>query len=273
MAAFICCDVCLQTPSSVPLAPGFLAISVQPLRVCSIWVCSVARCAAGTFDPRHASYLVRKSSHAAMPIGSAACAANVVAAISESAMPRLDLTRLDPNRIIVTTPCLVISDGHEGVPHGRSAAAGRVRYGINQVGSVTDAQTTVGNRRGRVIEWCFFSAAMQNTGRNIATCARNRRVYAASKFDLAQIDAFAKLRFDRLLLAALADLDHIGAGVFLELVELEVAVVIACGLRHHLAILRKLHARAFNAVDYAAHLGRDAAADEGSRIAPEIRSE
>src|SRR5262245_23537528 len=205
-----------------------------------------------------------------MPIGSVACAANVVAAISESAMPRLDLTRLDPNRIIVTTPCLVISDAHEGVPRGRNAAAGRVRYEINQVGSVTCVWTTIGNRRGGVIEWCFFSAAMQNTGRNVATCARNRRVYAASKFDLAQIDAFPKFRFDGLLLAVLADLDHVGAGAFLELVELEVAVVVTGGLRHQLAILQKLHARAFNTVDYAARLGRYAAADEAGRIAPEV---
>src|SRR5215467_12401629 len=87
---------------------------------------------------------------------------------------------------------------------------------------------------------------------------------------LTQIDAFAELGVHGFLLAALGDLDHISAGVFLELVELEVAVVVARRLSHHLAALHELHACTLDAVDDAVGFARDAAADEASRITPEI---
>src|SRR5215831_2516384 len=88
--------------------------------------------------------------------------------------------------------------------------------------------------------------------------------------DLTQIDAFAELGVDCSLLTALGDLDHVGAGVLLELVELEVAVVVARCLRHHLAALQELYAGSLNTVDDAVGFGRDAAADEAGGIAPEI---
>src|SRR5215470_16456533 len=88
--------------------------------------------------------------------------------------------------------------------------------------------------------------------------------------DLTQIDAFAELGVYALLLAAFRNLDRIGAGVFLEPVKFEVAVVVACRFRDDLAALQQLHTCAFDTVDDAIGLGRDAAADEAGRITPEV---
>src|SRR5712671_7486349 len=89
--------------------------------------------------------------------------------------------------------------------------------------------------------------------------------------DLAQIDALAELRLDRLPgPAGRLDLDRIGAGALVELVELEIPVVVARRLRHRLAGLQEPDFGALDAVDGAALLGRQRAADEAGRIAPEI---
>src|SRR5258705_1319834 len=89
--------------------------------------------------------------------------------------------------------------------------------------------------------------------------------------DLAQIDALAELRLDRLPgPAGHLDLDGVGAGAFVELVELEIPVVVARRLRPRLAGLQEPDFRALDAIDGAALLGRQRAADEAGRIAPEI---
>src|SRR2546421_9758549 len=66
------------------------------------------------------------------------------------------------------------------------------------------------------------------------------------------------------------NLDHVAAGILVELVELEVAVVVAGGLRDGAAILQQAYAGAFEAVDHAVRLDRERAADEAFRVAPEI---
>src|SRR5262245_20379314 len=88
--------------------------------------------------------------------------------------------------------------------------------------------------------------------------------------DLAEIDAGAELRFDRLRAAARRDLDHVAARVLAQPVESEVAVIVARGFRHDAAVLHQPHARAFDAIDESAGLGRDRAADEARRVAPQV---
>src|SRR6266851_7466148 len=88
---------------------------------------------------------------------------------------------------------------------------------------------------------------------------------------LAEIDACPEPGLDTLFAAALGRyLDRIGAGVFIELVELEVAVIVAGGFRNGAAVLVETNARAFNAIHHAVALGRERAADEAFRVAPEI---
>src|SRR5260370_5688149 len=84
---------------------------------------------------------------------------------------------------------------------------------------------------------------------------------------LAQIDALAELRLDRLAgPAGRLDLDRVGAGAFIEPVELEIPVVVARRLSHRLAALHQPDFGALDAVDGAALLGRQRAADEAGRI-------
>src|SRR6185369_14532619 len=81
--AFVASSVCLQVASMVALADGFFAMSTQALRVWSICVLYIARCASGTLETTQASYLVRKSSQAVIPV---LCAWAVVTPASK-AMP------------------------------------------------------------------------------------------------------------------------------------------------------------------------------------------
>src|SRR5206468_11870444 len=66
--ALVASRVCLQLASMVAFADGFLAMSTHALRVWSICVLYIARCASGTLETMQASYLVRKSSQAAIPV-------------------------------------------------------------------------------------------------------------------------------------------------------------------------------------------------------------
>ena len=72
------------------------------------------------------------------------------------------------------------------------------------------------------------------------------------------------------LLALGRDFHDIGARVLVELVELEVAVVVARGLGDQQAAAQQPHARALDAVDDAVCLRRERAADEAFRIAPQV---
>src|SRR5262245_47635553 len=74
--------------------------------------------------------------------------------------------------------------------------------------------------------------------------------------DLAKVDTGAELRLDGLALAAVGDLDRVGARVLVELVEFEVAVVVGLDLGDALAVLHQPHARAFDAVDEAVRFRR-----------------
>src|SRR5262245_54364034 len=89
--------------------------------------------------------------------------------------------------------------------------------------------------------------------------------------DLAEIDARAELRLHRPLGApGGGNLDEVGTGIFVQLVEFEVAVIVAHRLRHDPAVLAEADARALDAIDDAVRLHRQRAADEAFRIAPEI---
>src|SRR6516165_9350172 len=95
--------------------------------------------------------------------------------------------------------------------------------------------------------------------------------YGLLKSDLAEIDAGPESCFDGFLAPALRRyLDEIRARAFIELVEFEVAIVIARRLRDRSAILAEANARALDAIDDAIHLRRQRAADEAFRVAPEI---
>src|SRR5688572_8428697 len=65
--AFVASSVCLQVDSMLAFVAGFLAMSTHALRVWSICVLYIARCASGTLEATHASYLVRKSSQGTIP--------------------------------------------------------------------------------------------------------------------------------------------------------------------------------------------------------------
>src|SRR5262245_20149531 len=89
--------------------------------------------------------------------------------------------------------------------------------------------------------------------------------------DLAEIDARAELRLHRPLGASRGgNLDEVGTGILVQLVEFEVAVIVAHGLRHDPAALAEANARALDAIDDAVRLRRERAADEALRIAPKI---
>src|SRR5438128_3468477 len=91
-----------------------------------------------------------------------------------------------------------------------------------------------------------------------------------SEADLAEVDAHTEFCTDRLFAPLRPDLDHITAGVLVELVEFEVAVIVAPGLGDRTTVLEEAHARALDAIDDAVRLRRNRAADETFRVAPEI---
>src|SRR5215212_1124393 len=66
--AFVASRVCLQVASMVAFVDGFFAMSIHVLRVWSICVLYIARCASGTLETMQASYLVRKSSQGMIPV-------------------------------------------------------------------------------------------------------------------------------------------------------------------------------------------------------------
>src|SRR5262245_7921276 len=89
--------------------------------------------------------------------------------------------------------------------------------------------------------------------------------------DLAEIDAGPETGFDRFFAPALRRyLDDVRARALVELVEFEIAIVVACRLRDRSAILAEANARTLDAIDDAARLRRQRAADEAFRVAPEI---
>src|SRR5262245_48681930 len=89
--------------------------------------------------------------------------------------------------------------------------------------------------------------------------------------DLAEIDAGPETGFDGFFAPALHRyLDDVRARALVELVEFEIAIIIARGLRDRSAILAEANARALDAIDDAIHLRRQRAADEAFRVAPEI---
>src|SRR5262245_11342146 len=89
--------------------------------------------------------------------------------------------------------------------------------------------------------------------------------------DFAEIDAGTETGFDGFFAPALRRyLDDVRARALVELVEFEIAIIIARGLRDRSAILAEANARALDAIDDAIHLRRQRAADEAFRVAPEI---
>src|SRR5712672_2575455 len=87
---------------------------------------------------------------------------------------------------------------------------------------------------------------------------------------LTEIDARSELRVHCLGAAVRRYFDHVFARTLVELVELEIPVTVAGGLRDQAAVLEQSYAGALDAVDDAVCLRRDAAADETFRIAPQI---
>jgi 3-oxoacid CoA-transferase subunit B len=67
-----------------------------------------------------------------------------------------------------------------------------------------------------------------------------------------------------------SDLESVAAGILRQLVEFEIAVIVAHGLRDQLAALAQRDRGALDAIDDAGRLGRQRAADEAGRIAPEV---
>src|SRR5262245_54797213 len=94
---FIASMVCLQLASMVAFAPAVLDMSVHALRVWSSRVLYIARCSAGIFEDTQVSYLVRKSSQAAIPV-LCACAA-VTLASKATMMPARDSIGFVPKPI------------------------------------------------------------------------------------------------------------------------------------------------------------------------------
>src|SRR5262249_23330419 len=64
--------------------------------------------------------------------------------------------------------------------------------------------------------------------------------------------------------------NHIRARVLVELVEFEIAVIVARCFRDRSPILDEPDARALDAIDHTVRLGRHRAADEAFRVAPQI---
>src|SRR5215813_5783066 len=85
------------------------------------------------------------------------------------------------------------------------------------------------------------------------------------------MDAGSETGFDGFFAPALRRyLDDVCARALVELVEFEIAIVVARRLRDRSAILTEANARTFDAIDDAIHLRRQRAADEAFRVAPEI---
>src|SRR6266487_5138045 len=91
------------------------------------------------------------------------------------------------------------------------------------------------------------------------------------KPDLAEIDTGPQTRFDRFLASPFSRyFDDICARILVELVESEIAVIVARGFRDCSAILDEANARALDAIRHTVRLCRQRAADKAFRVAPEI---
>src|SRR5580700_4987272 len=108
-------------------------------------------------------------------------------------------------------------------------------------------------RRGRR---CWITGDCRTCRRSTATPMRpnapTRRATAAPRAlqpDLAQIDAGAERGLERPGAAAGENLHGVAAGILVELVEFEIAVIVGGGHRHRHAVLDQLDAGAFDAVD------------------------
>src|SRR5215813_871209 len=89
--------------------------------------------------------------------------------------------------------------------------------------------------------------------------------------DLAEIDAGPETGFDRFFAPALRRyLDDVRARALVELVEFEIAIIIARRLRDRSAILAEANARTLDAIDDAIDFRRQRTADEAFRVAPQI---
>src|SRR6202030_4580070 len=88
--------------------------------------------------------------------------------------------------------------------------------------------------------------------------------------DLAEVDAGAEIGFDGLRPAAGENLHRIAAGILVESIEFEVAVIIGGRYRDRNAVLDQLDARALDAIDDAVLGLGDRAADEAFGIAPQV---
>src|SRR6476620_6200576 len=87
----------------------------------------------------------------------------------------------------------------------------------------------------------------------------------------AEVDASAEIRLDRLAgVPWRGDLDLVAARILVELVELEVAVVVARHFSDRAAVPGQANACSLHAIDRAIRLRCQCAADEAFRIAPEI---
>src|SRR4029077_3083360 len=93
-----------------------------------------------------------------------------------------------------------------------------------------------------------------------------RRLY----HDLAEIDAGAEIGFHGLGAAAGENLHGIAAGILLETIEFEVAVIVGRRHRDRNAVLDQLHAGALDAIDDAVLVPGHRAADEAFGIAPQV---
>src|SRR5262249_4605556 len=88
---------------------------------------------------------------------------------------------------------------------------------------------------------------------------------------LSELDAGTETGFDGFFAPALRRyLDDVRARALVELVEFEIAIIIARRLRDRSASLAESNARALDAIDDAIHVGRQRAADKAFRVAPEI---
>src|SRR5579872_1691189 len=88
--------------------------------------------------------------------------------------------------------------------------------------------------------------------------------------DLAQIDADAETGFDGLRPATGENLHRVAAGILVETIEFEIAVIVRSRHRDRRAVFQELHACALDAIDHAVLSLGHRAADEALRVAPEI---
>src|ERR1700683_4239251 len=157
-------------------------------------------------------------------------------------------------------------------------ACGRPRRSIT-VCRCFGAGASIATRHGRR---CLPIGAYRTCRRSIATFtppnARTRRMIGAWRAlacrclhrDLAEIDAGPEICFHGLGPAAGENLHAIAAGILVELIEFEVAVIVGRRHRDRNAVLDQLHARALDATAATVFRFGDRAADEAFGITPQV---